>query len=81
MAVARYKAEPRSKQQGMTSMPSRLVMFTSEHVSIGVFVSVLPTDLDTYVTSTAISTDVRPARSLLPGRRYLCRRRRNAETD
>jgi len=33
VAVARYKAEPRSKQQGMTSLTSRLVIFTSEHVS------------------------------------------------
>jgi len=33
VAVARFKAEPRSKQQGMTSLSSRLVMFTSEHVS------------------------------------------------
>jgi len=33
VAVARYKAEPRSKQQGLTSLTSRLVIFTSEHVS------------------------------------------------
>ena len=33
VAVARYRAEPRSKQQGMTSLSNRLVMFTSEHVS------------------------------------------------
>ena len=33
VAVARFKAQPRSKQQGMTSLSSRLVMFASEHVS------------------------------------------------
>ena len=43
VAVARYKAEPASKQQGMTSLVRRLVMFTSEHVSCYV---TRPTDLD-----------------------------------
>jgi len=33
VAVARHKAEPRTKQQGMTSLTDRLVMFTSDHVS------------------------------------------------
>jgi len=44
VAIARYKAVPSSKQQGMTSLSSRLVMFTSEHVSNDV---IRPTDLDT----------------------------------
>ena len=51
VAVARFKAEPRSKQQGMTSLSSRLVMFTSEHVSNDVIryarlrtVQILPVD-------------------------------------
>lgn len=38
VAVARFKAEPRSKQQGMTSLSSRLVMFASEHVSNDVII-------------------------------------------
>jgi len=49
VAVARFKAEPRSKQQGMTSLTSRLVMFSSEHVSNDV---IHPINLDTYLSGT-----------------------------